>query len=108
MNANINLVHLASLERASKTGATGDRPKEGAEVNDRLSALGNVVNTLASGDKTRRRGGVKMDHIPYRDSKLIRLLQESRGWQFAGLFNSSPSLQPGVVNTGGHGLLACR
>jgi hypothetical protein len=57
MNANINLVHLASLERASKTGATGDRPKEGAEVNDRLSALGNVVNTLASGDKTRRRGG---------------------------------------------------
>jgi len=49
-----------------------------------------------------------MDHIPYRDSKLIRLMQESRGWQFAGLFNSSPSLQPGVVNTGGHGLLACR
>ncbi|CEG42212.1 kinesin-like protein [Plasmopara halstedii] len=77
MNAKINLVDLAGSERASKTGATGDRFKEGAAINKSLSALGNVINMLASVDKSRK-GGAKT-HIPYRDSKLTRLLQESLG-----------------------------
>ncbi|RLN67197.1 hypothetical protein BBJ29_006239 [Phytophthora kernoviae] len=78
MNAKINLVDLAGSERASKTGATGDRLKEGAAINKSLSALGNVINMLASTDKIRRAGS-KTAHIPYRDSKLTRLLQESLG-----------------------------
>ncbi|KAL4164728.1 hypothetical protein KRP22_003469 [Phytophthora ramorum] len=79
MNAKINLVDLAGSERASKTGATGDRLKEGAAINKSLSALGNVINMLASADKPRKGGGGKTAHIPYRDSKLTRLLQESLG-----------------------------
>ncbi|OQR86076.1 kinesin, partial [Thraustotheca clavata] len=71
MNAKINLVDLAGSERAAKTGATGDRLKEGAAINKSLSALGNVINMLA--DKS------KKGHVPYRDSKLTRLLQESLG-----------------------------
>ncbi|RYG56459.1 hypothetical protein EON66_02860, partial [archaeon] len=57
-------------ERASKTGATGDVLKQGAAINKSLSALGNVINALAEG---------KTGHIPYRDSKLTRLLQHSLG-----------------------------
>ena len=70
-SAKINLVDLAGSERAAKTGATGDRLKEGAAINKSLSALGNVINMLAD----RSKGG----HVPYRDSKLTRLLQESLG-----------------------------
>eukprot|EP00753_Platysulcus_tardus_P010615 PLAT290.1.p1 GENE.PLAT290.1~~PLAT290.1.p1 ORF type:complete len:722 (-),score=387.59 PLAT290.1:83-2248(-) len=70
LKAKINLVDLAGSERASKTGATGDRLREGAAINKSLSSLGNVINALAEG-----RG----KHIPYRDSKLTRLLQESLG-----------------------------
>ena len=54
-------------ERQSKTGATGDRLKEGCKINLSLSALGNVISALVDAKK----GG----HIPYRDSKLTRLLQ---------------------------------
>ncbi|GLE01271.1 hypothetical protein PINS_up010101 [Pythium insidiosum] len=71
MSAKINLVDLAGSERASKTGATGDRLKEGAAINKSLSALGNVITMLA--DSKRKA------HVPYRDSKLTRLLQESLG-----------------------------
>ncbi|KAJ0401552.1 hypothetical protein ATCC90586_002860 [Pythium insidiosum] len=71
MTAKINLVDLAGSERASKTGATGERLKEGAAINKSLSALGNVITMLA--DSKRKA------HVPYRDSKLTRLLQESLG-----------------------------
>merc|ERR1712136_552782 len=55
------------------TGACGERLKEGAQINLSLSALGNVINALTEpGGKTKR-------HIPYRDSKLTRLLQDSLG-----------------------------
>jgi hypothetical protein len=67
----LNLVDLAGSERQNKTKAEGDRLKEGAKINLSLSALGNVINVLAEGKK-----GV---HIPYRDSKLTRILQDSLG-----------------------------
>jgi len=71
LKSKLNLVDLAGSERASKTGATGDRLKEGAAINKSLAALGNVINSLADA----KPGG----HVPYRDSKLTRLLQESLG-----------------------------
>eukprot|EP00191_Tetraselmis_sp_GSL018_P019273 CAMPEP_0177590532 /NCGR_PEP_ID=MMETSP0419_2-20121207/7465_1 /TAXON_ID=582737 /ORGANISM="Tetraselmis sp., Strain GSL018" /LENGTH=750 /DNA_ID=CAMNT_0019081115 /DNA_START=182 /DNA_END=2434 /DNA_ORIENTATION=- len=66
----LNLVDLAGSERQSKTGATGDRLKEATKINLSLSALGNVISSLVDG---------KSGHIPYRDSKLTRLLQDSLG-----------------------------
>jgi hypothetical protein len=72
VNAKLNLVDLAGSERAEKTGATGARLMEGAAINKSLTTLGNVINALASTDGKKR-------HVPYRDSKLTRLLQESLG-----------------------------
>ncbi|KAJ8607170.1 hypothetical protein CTAYLR_007347 [Chrysophaeum taylorii] len=66
----LNLVDLAGSERQAKTGATGDRLKEATKINLSLSALGNVISALVDG---------KSQHIPYRDSKLTRLLQDSLG-----------------------------
>ncbi|XP_073426293.1 kinesin-like protein KIF17 [Dendrobates tinctorius] len=66
----LNLVDLAGSERQSKTGATGERLKEATKINLSLSALGNVISALVDG---------KSKHIPYRDSKLTRLLQDSLG-----------------------------
>ncbi|XP_069939114.1 kinesin-like protein KIF3B isoform X4 [Cherax quadricarinatus] len=66
----LNLVDLAGSERQSKTGTVGDRLKEATKINLSLSALGNVISALVDGKST---------HIPYRDSKLTRLLQDSLG-----------------------------
>ncbi|XP_012267487.1 kinesin-like protein KIF3B [Athalia rosae] len=66
----LNLVDLAGSERQSKTGASGERLKEASKINLSLSALGNVISALVDGKTT---------HIPYRDSKLTRLLQDSLG-----------------------------
>ena len=66
----LNLVDLAGSERQSKTGATGERLKEATKINLSLSALGNVISALVDG---------KAKHIPYRDSKLTRILQDSLG-----------------------------
>ncbi|KAJ1525077.1 hypothetical protein ONE63_009921 [Megalurothrips usitatus] len=66
----LNLVDLAGSERQAKTGATGERLKEAMKINLSLSALGNVISALVDG---------KSKHIPYRDSKLTRLLQDSLG-----------------------------
>lgn len=71
MKAKLNLVDLAGSERADKTGAKGQTLKEGAKINLSLMTLGTVINALAA-------GGTK-GHIPYRDSQLTRLLQESLG-----------------------------
>lgn len=70
----MNLVDLAGSERASRTGAQGDTLKEGANINKSLSSLGNVINALS-----KMAGGNKKVFIPYRDSKLTRVLQESLG-----------------------------
>ncbi|XP_019396959.1 PREDICTED: kinesin-like protein KIF17 isoform X1 [Crocodylus porosus] len=68
--AKLNLVDLAGSERQSKTGATGERLKEATKINLSLSALGNVISALVDS---------RCKHIPYRDSKLTRLLQDSLG-----------------------------
>lgn len=77
VKAKINLVDLAGSERATKTGATGSTLKEGANINMSLMALGNVINALSE-ISSKGTGAIKT-HIPYRDSKLTRLLQESLG-----------------------------
>eukprot|EP00434_Breviolum_minutum_P033941 symbB.v1.2.030034.t1/scaffold3343.1/size61083/3 len=66
----MNMVDLAGSERQSKTGATGDTLKEATKINMSLSALGNVISALVDS---------KTSFIPYRDSKLTRLLQDSLG-----------------------------
>ncbi|CAN8010888.1 unnamed protein product, partial [Ixodes pacificus] len=66
----LNLVDLAGSERQAKTGATGERLREATKINLSLSALGNVISALVDG---------RSKHIPYRDSKLTRLLQDSLG-----------------------------
>jgi len=71
----INLVDLAGSERQSSTGATGDRLKEGCNINKSLLVLGNVINTLA--DKAM--GQKKNVLPPYRDSALTRILQNALG-----------------------------
>jgi len=60
------LVDLAGSERQKKTQATGSRSKEGIYINLALSTLGQVIGALTSPNSA---------HIPYRDSKLTRLLQ---------------------------------
>ncbi|KAJ6391415.1 hypothetical protein OIU77_025401 [Salix suchowensis] len=72
--AKLHLVDLAGSERAKRTGADGMRFKEGIHINKGLLALGNVISAL--GDEKRRKEG---GHVPYRDSKLTRLLQDSLG-----------------------------
>ncbi|KMZ76271.1 Kinesin-1-like protein PSS1 [Zostera marina] len=64
------LVDLAGSEKVEKTGAEGKVFEEAKTINKSLSALGNVINALTTG---------KSNHIPYRDSKLTRVLQDSLG-----------------------------
>ncbi|CAG4960492.1 unnamed protein product [Colias eurytheme] len=65
----LNLVDLAGSERQRKTGASADRLREAARINQALSSLGNVISALAENSP----------HVPYRDSKLTRILQDSLG-----------------------------
>ncbi|KAK7263173.1 hypothetical protein RJT34_30758 [Clitoria ternatea] len=74
LSAKLHLVDLAGSERAKRTGSDGLRLKEGIHINKGLLALGNVISAL--GDEKKRKEGV---HVPYRDSKLTRLLQDSLG-----------------------------
>lgn len=73
LESKFHFVDLAGSERLKKTNAVGDRAKEGISINSGLLALGNVISAL--GDESRR----QQQHIPYRNSKLTRLLQDSLG-----------------------------
>ena len=70
--AKLSLIDLAGSERATLTTNSGVRLREGANINRSLLALGNVINALASNKSSK-------SHIPYRDSKLTRLLKDSLG-----------------------------
>ncbi|XP_030217030.1 kinesin family member 4 isoform X1 [Gadus morhua] len=72
MVSKLHLVDLAGSERQKKTKAEGDRLKEGISINRGLLALGNVISALGEESK-------KGTHVPYRDSKVTRLLQDSLG-----------------------------
>ncbi|ORE08271.1 kinesin-domain-containing protein, partial [Rhizopus microsporus var. microsporus] len=74
-----HFVDLAGSERLKKTNALGDRQKEGISINSGLLALGNVISALAERRISTSSSIVPQPHIPYRDSKLTRLLQDSLG-----------------------------
>lgn len=78
------LVDLAGSEKVGKTGASGQTLEEAKKINKSLSALGMVINALTDGKST---------HVPYRDSKLTRILQESLGGNSRTtlIINCSPS-----------------
>ncbi|KAL4253131.1 TRAFAC class myosin-kinesin ATPase superfamily protein [Abortiporus biennis] len=81
---NLYLVDLAGSEKVGKTGASGQTLEEAKKINKSLSALGMVINALTDG---------KAKHVPYRDSKLTRILQESLGGNSRTtlIINCSPS-----------------
>ena len=68
-SSKLTLIDLAGSEKVLKTGAVGSTLDEAKHINRSLSALGNVINALS----------VKAKHVPYRDSKLTRLLSDSLG-----------------------------
>jgi chromosome segregation ATPase len=71
-NSKFHFVDLAGSERLKRTAAKGNRRKEGISINAGLLALGNVISALSEPHK-------KSTYVPYRDSKLTRLLQDSLG-----------------------------
>lgn len=82
----LNLVDLAGSERVRVTGATGVRLEESKKINQSLSALGNVIAALTDLKAPK--------HIPYRDSKITRLLEDSLGGNCKTTFMAmiSPSI----------------
>jgi len=70
MTGKLYLVDLAGSEKIGKTGAEGKRLDEAKNINKSLSALGKVIYSLTD---------TKSSHVPYRDSKLTRVLQDSLG-----------------------------
>ncbi|KAJ8482105.1 hypothetical protein ONZ45_g15070 [Pleurotus djamor] len=76
ITSKFHFVDLAGSERLKRTAAAGERIKEGISINSGLLALGNVISAL--GDPARAKSHTAT-HVPYRDSKLTRLLQDSLG-----------------------------
>lgn len=86
----LSLIDLAGSERASRTGNTGLRMKEGANINKSLLALGNCINVLYENSRTGQ-----SNHVPFRDSKLTRILKES-------LTGNSKTLMIANISPSGH------
>jgi kinesin family protein 4/21/27 len=94
LRSKLALVDLAGSERAKATGAAGARFAEGCAINSGLLALGNVINALADreaaaaarGQKEQLQQQQQRRHVPYRDSKLTRLLQDGLGGNSETLF----------------------
>lgn len=80
----LHLVDLAGSERAAASGAVGIRLKEGANINLSLLSLGNCISALVSG----------APFVPYRDSKLTRILQNSLGGNSSTLMVATVSPSP--------------
>lgn len=74
LGAKFHFVDLAGSERVHRTGNVGDRFKESIHINSGLLALGNVISALSSNDSKK-----KVVHIPYRESKITRILKDSLG-----------------------------
>jgi hypothetical protein len=81
LRAKLTLVDLAGSERIKRTGAEGARMKEGININKGLFVLGQVVSALSElGQRNNGSSALgQHSHVPYRDSKLTRLLQDSLG-----------------------------
>jgi kinesin family protein 1 len=92
----ISLVDLAGSERANSTGATGQRLKEGANINKSLTTLGKVIAALAAASAAPSKGKKKAagDFVPYRDSVLTWLLKDSLG----GVSRALPTMRPQRAN----------
>ncbi|KAI0559643.1 Kinesin-related Protein [Gracilaria domingensis] len=91
--SSLNLVDLAGSERLKSTGAEGARQKEGSHINKSLLVLGTIINRLSSanGDPA------KYGHLPYRDSKLTRLLRPALGG------NAKTAIMCAVTPSASHG-----
>lgn len=88
----LHFVDLAGSERLKRTAAVGDRAKEGISINSGLHALGNVISLLSDPIRSKR-----ASYIPYRDSKLTRLLQDSIGGNSQTLMIACVSTTEGNV-----------
>jgi kinesin family protein 4/21/27 len=84
MQSKLTFVDLAGSERIKRTGAEGQRMKEGIQINSGLFNLGQVINALA--DDQRIKQGIKASHVPYRNSKLTHLLKDALGGNSQTLF----------------------
>lgn len=93
--SDMQLVDLAGSERAASTGASGARLKEGAAINQSLSALGNCISALAK-KATAKPKAAKKIFIPYRSSVLTQLLQNSLGGNARTIMVAA--LSPASVN----------
>lgn len=86
----LSLIDLAGSEKVSKSGTKGEAFEETKKINTSLSCLGNVINALTTRSKT--------DHIPFRDSKLTRLLKDSLTGNFITSIIVNCSLADQSVN----------
>eukprot|EP00752_Nemacystus_decipiens_P018211 g16340.t1 len=93
VTSKLTFVDLAGSERLGRTGAEGQRKREGIQINQGLLALGNVVNALGD-DRPEK----KATHVPYRQSKLTRLLQDALGGNSQTLFIACVSPAADSIN----------
>lgn len=89
-HSKINLVDLAGSENVSKSGSINQRAKEAGSINQSLLTLGRVINSLSE------KSNINLSHIPYRESKLTRLLQDSIGGKTKTLLIST--ISPAKIN----------